>query len=142
MRNWEFTGETKEAYGVTLRRIRAAIDFTLKCGIKVAKGEIGGWIEKESNLSGNAWVSGNEHLLTIGRIGSESDTVTFFRNKAGTIYVDCGCFFGTLNEFRDKIRQTHGDTKHAKVYGIAADLAEAQIDTTPIENEVDKNAAD
>ena len=56
---WEFTGETKIYFGVTLRRIRAAVEFKLKCGIVIAKGELGGWIEKESNLSGDAWVFGN-----------------------------------------------------------------------------------
>ena len=56
---WEFTGETKIHLGTTLKRIRAAVGFKLKCGIVIVKGEPGGWIEKESNLSGNAWVSGN-----------------------------------------------------------------------------------
>ena len=55
---WEFTGETKIHFGITLRRIRAAVEFKLKCGI-IRKGELGGWIEKESNLSGNAWVYGD-----------------------------------------------------------------------------------
>ena len=59
---WEFTGETKIHFGITLRRIRAAVEFKLKCGIVIAKGELGGWIEKESNLSGNAWVSGNAEV--------------------------------------------------------------------------------
>ena len=56
---WEFTGETKIHFGTTLKRIRAAVGFRLKCGIVIVKGELGGWIEKESNLSGDAWVSGN-----------------------------------------------------------------------------------
>ena len=56
---WEFTGETKIRFGTTLKRIRASVEFKLKCGIVIVKGELGGWIEKESNLSGNAWVSGN-----------------------------------------------------------------------------------
>ena len=53
---WEFTGETKVFSGITLKRIRAAVGFRLKCGIAISKGELGGWIEKESNLSGDAWV--------------------------------------------------------------------------------------
>ena len=56
---WEFTGDTKICFGITLRRIRATVEFKLKCGIVVRKGELGGWIEKESNLSGDAWVSGD-----------------------------------------------------------------------------------
>ena len=56
---WEFTGETKIHFGTTLKRIRASVEFKLKCGIVIGKGELGGWIEKESNLSGNAWVCGD-----------------------------------------------------------------------------------
>ena len=61
-KRWEFTGETKIYFGITLKRIRAAVEFKLKCGIVIAKGELGGWIEKESNLSGDAWVSGNARV--------------------------------------------------------------------------------
>jgi carbonic anhydrase/acetyltransferase-like protein (isoleucine patch superfamily) len=47
-RIWEFTGETKDHQGTTLRRIR-----------RISDGELGGWIEKETQVSDNAWVSGN-----------------------------------------------------------------------------------
>ena len=60
-KKWEFTGETKVHFGITLKRIRAFVEFKLKCGI-IRKGELGGWIEKESNLSGNAWVFGNAEV--------------------------------------------------------------------------------
>ena len=58
-RKWEFTGETKVYFGITLKRIRAVVEFKPKCGIFIHKGELGGWIEKESNMYGDAWVSGN-----------------------------------------------------------------------------------
>ena len=61
MRKYEFTGETKTLYdGTTLYRIRALIDIDL--GWKIVKaGELGGWVEKEGNLShiGNCWVYEN-----------------------------------------------------------------------------------
>ena len=55
MKKYEFTGEAKEFFGRTLHRIRAVIDFG-----DVKAGNLGGWIEKEENLSheGKAWVSG------------------------------------------------------------------------------------
>ena len=55
-KKYEFTGETKEFYGRILKRIRAKISFG-----NIISGEIGGWIEKEANLShnGNAWVYDN-----------------------------------------------------------------------------------
>lgn len=60
MKKYEFTGETKTVSflfeDVTLHRIQAITSFA-----SVVAGELGGWIEKEENLShkGNAWVSEN-----------------------------------------------------------------------------------
>ena len=125
MKKYELTGEVKVKFGVTFKRIRALIDFG-----NVKKGELGGFIEKEENLSheNNAWVSGNADYVLIGRIGSRFGFTTFFRNKNNEIYVSCGCFLGTLAKFRKKVKETHGtDTKYAKVYQAAADLAEMQI---------------
>ena len=56
MKKYELTNETKLFYGATLHRIKALKDFG-----NVEKGDLGGWIEKEENLSqvGTAWVSDN-----------------------------------------------------------------------------------
>ena len=70
---WEFTGDTKICFGITLRRIRAAVEFKLKCGIVIAKGELGGWIEKESNLSGNAWVCGNAKVCGDAKVYGDAE---------------------------------------------------------------------
>lgn len=53
MRKYEFTGETINFEGKILHRIKATISFN-----NVKAGDLGGWIEKEVNLShdGNAWV--------------------------------------------------------------------------------------
>ena len=54
MKKYEFTGETKALDNeVALHRIRALRDFG-----DVKAGDLGGWIERESNLShkGNCWV--------------------------------------------------------------------------------------
>ena len=58
---YEFTGEEKSFFGITLKRIRAIRDIE-KYGVKA--GNVGGWIEKEENLSqsGNAWVYGNARV--------------------------------------------------------------------------------
>ena len=60
MKKYEFTGETKQVEllfrTATLHRIKAVAEFGV---VKI--GDIGGWIEKEENLSheGNAWVCGD-----------------------------------------------------------------------------------
>lgn len=75
----------------------------------------------------NAWVFRTNHYLVIGPIGSRDDYTTFFRSKEGIIKVKCGCFRGTTDEFLDKVEKTHSDSKYAKVYRMATEIALAQI---------------
>ena len=140
MKKYEFTGETKQVgfFGnITLKRIRATMEFGI---IKI--GDLGGWIEKEENLShkGDAWVWGNakvcgnaevfsiSHVLVVGPIGSRNDFTTFFRDKDSEITVKCGCFLGKIDKFLEKVCETHGDSKYAIVYRTAAEIAKQQID--------------
>ena len=139
MNKYEFTGETKFWLGRTLRQIREKISFGI-----VKAGEVGGWIEKEGNLSddGNARVYGNaqvygdaqvykqSHFLCIGPIGSRFDFTTFFRTKNSEIYVKCGCFRGNIQEFAEKVSKTHYDSIYAKQYMAAIVAAKACIDLT------------
>ena len=81
----------------------------------------------DARVYGNAEVCGDADYLLIGRIGSRFDFTTFFKNKEKGITVSCGCFLGTIAEFRAKVKSTHGDNKHAKMYNLAADMAELQI---------------
>ena len=86
------------------------------------------WVCGDARVCGDAWVCGDAQILTIGPLGSRNDTTTFFVCKDGKIRASCGCFMGTLDEFREKVIETHGDTKHALTYLKAADLAELQIE--------------
>lgn len=189
---YEFTGETKIVKGITLHRIKALKDFG-----EIRKGDIGGWIEAERNLSiyNTAWVFGQAqvygnafvaegatvddraqiydcchvcgyaaiggsacisddayitHIVTItgnarigknalifnntdfftieGQLGSYFRYTTFFKDNCDNIFVACGCFRGTINEFRRAVKEKYGTTsKQARAYQAAADLAEIQL---------------
>ena len=86
-----------------------------------------------AEVSGNARVYGNAEvseigaIFWIGAVGSRNDTATFFRCRDGSIKVVCGCFFGNLDEFAKKVRKTHGDNDHAKVYMLAIEMAKIRI---------------
>ena len=86
-----------------------------------------------TEVYGNARVYGNAEVCKIGAvfwigaIGSRNRTTTFFRCKDGKIYVSCGCFLGDLEEFSDKVKQTHGDNEHGRVYMLAIEMAKARI---------------
>ena len=63
-------------------------------------------------------------------MGSRCAYTTFAYSKDKCIKVRCGCFFGTIDEFLDKVKETHGDSKHAMVYRAAIEVAKAQIEIT------------
>ena len=56
--------------GHTLYRIRALREIVFTDGAVVARGELGGYIEDEGNLShaGNAWVCGNAWVYGDARV--------------------------------------------------------------------------
>lgn len=147
MKKYELTGETKEIGGKILHRIRALIDIP---EYDVKAGDLGGWIEAEKNLSQNgaawvtgealvtgwarvmdsAWVMKSSDCITIGAIGSRDGTTTFYRCEDEKIYVSCGCFSGSIDDFAAKVKAVHAGTKHERTYLLAIALAKAQLGTT------------
>ena len=131
MKKFELTSETKiNIFGKKLFRIKALISFG-----DVEAGETGGWVEKEGNVnqSGNAWVSGdaevygNADYTTIHGFGTQFRTTTFFRCKDKKVRVACGCFFGTIPEFREQVKNTRKG-KIAEEYLMIADLMEKHFE--------------
>ena len=142
------TEETKEVGGRILHRIQAVRDFDA-----VQKGDLGGWVESEENLShdGNCWVFGDGRVFGDGEvfgnarigvnayissprsyfvqgpIGSRDDFLTYYLDKDKKIYAVTGCFSGTLEEFEKKVKETHGSNKHAKQYLKAAEMARVML---------------
>lgn len=121
MKKFELTAESKiNASGKKLFRIKALISFG-----SVEEGETGGWVEKEDNLSqsGNARVSDNADYATIHGFGTQFRTTTFFRCKDKQVKVSCGCFYGTIPEFCEQVKNTRKG-KIAEEYLMIADLME------------------
>ena len=162
MKKFELTNDTKIVFGKKLFRIKALVSFG-----NVKKDELGGYVEKEENLShagnawvygdaevygnarvcgnawvygdaevcGNAWVYGDAEVCGNARVygnadytcvkgfGTEYRNTTFYRQKNGSIGVKCGCFYGTIDEFREQVNKTR-DGKIAKEYLMIADLME------------------
>ena len=87
----------------------------------------------DARVSGNAQVSGNARVQNCrdysatSCFGSENRTTTFFHTKDDGISVRCGCFYGTLDEFREKVKERHGDSRLAKEYLMLADLMEFRL---------------
>ena len=54
-------------------------------------------------------------ILLIGNIGSRYGYTTIYDTDKG-IYVKCGCFFGTIDEFVIKVKETHKGNEHERDY--------------------------
>ena len=113
--------------------------FQIKCtkafGL-IKEGELGGFIEKEANLSqdGNAWVYGDARVYGDADIdsndkhcgfdcfGSQNRHTHAYMTRLGEVEVTCGCFRGTLDEFVKKVESTHAGTVYEKQYKAIAEL--------------------
>ena len=87
------------------------------------------WVSGNARVSDNAWVSGNARVsdnadyATIHGFGTQFRTTTFFRCKDKQVKVSCGCFYGTIPEFREQVKNTRKG-KIAEEYLMIADLME------------------
>ena len=107
-------------FGVQLFRIKALISFE---GVK--KGDVGGYVENEKNLSqyGNAWVSGNAKVYGDAevsgnawvsgnaKVSGDADYIVFKNNWSSGRYFTytksnkkwkVGCFYGNSEELVEK----------------------------------------
>jgi hypothetical protein len=148
MKKFELISEfVTNVFGKKLFRIKALVSFG-----DVSAGELGGFVEKEENLSnnGNAWVSGNARVSGDALVSGDADfsvvtgfgrcfrATTFFRCKDKILRVQCGCFYGDLAKFREIVKKTHGDSKYAKEYLAIADLMELHFSDEEENQEADK----
>ena len=102
---------------------------------------IGGnvWVDGNAEVYGNAviggneWVDGdariqsNDDLCTFGYFGSSNFHTTAFKIEGGGIGVKNKCFQGTLDEFRNKVKEPHGIKDYAVEYLMIADLIEHKL---------------
>jgi len=100
--------DTITFFGVQLFRIKALISFS---GIE--KGEVGGYIASEKNLSqsGNAWVSGDAWVSGNAWVSGDADYIVFKNTWSSGRYFTytksnkkwrVGCFYGSGAELVEK----------------------------------------
>ena len=111
-KNWKIRKDLSiEVCGHTLFRIECTQDFK-----EIKAGTLGGFIEKEENLDGNAWVSGNAKVYGNALV---SDDAQVYGNAK---------VYGKAWVSDDA--QVYGDAKvydNAKVYGDAQVSDDAQV---------------
>ncbi|HEO0559984.1 TPA: hypothetical protein U9M81_001981 [Streptococcus agalactiae] len=108
--------DTIEVAGKTLFRIKALISFK-----DIRKGEIGGYVEAERNLSqsDNAWVTGNARVSGNAWVETSNDYIVFKNNWSSFRWFTytksnkmwrVGCFYGTGDEL---IKEAYADSEES-----------------------------
>ena len=84
-------------------------------GANLRGADLGGADLGDAYLRCAGKITSVDDILLIGPIGSRADYTHIYRTDKG-VYVKCGCFFGTVDEFASKVKYTHGDNKYANQY--------------------------
>ena len=125
------------AFGIELFQIKCTKSFKY-----ANEGDLGGYVEKEDNLSqsGDAWVSGyaqvygdaqvygnarveNNHMhCGFDCFGSCNRHTHAYKTKGNKVEITCGCFRGSLEEFEKKVEETHKGTIYEKQYKAIINL--------------------
>ena len=79
-----------------------------------------------ADLDGAGKLIGDRPIIQISPIGSRSDFLTAYITDNG-IFLKTGCFFGTVENFKSAIKNTHGDNIHAEEYTAALTLIETHV---------------
>ena len=83
-----------------------------------------------ANLGDAGKLTGDRPYFAVGPIGWRQDVLAAFLTEKG-VFLRAGCFFGTVEEFRDKLQGEHGDNVHAVEYRAALVLVEAHYAAWP-----------
>ena len=85
-------------------------------------------------LRGAGKLSSVNDILIVGPLGSRSAYTQIYRTEQG-LFVKCGCFFGTIDDFATKVKETHGDNEHSKAYTRLIAYAKAHFEVKSNSNQ-------
>jgi hypothetical protein len=84
----------------------------------------------DADLGDAGKLTGDRPYFAVGPIGSRQDVLAAFLTEKG-VFLRAGCFFGTVEEFKGKLQDEHGDNVHAIEYRAALVLVEAHYNAWP-----------
>ena len=124
-KKYELSNETIEIDGITLHRIKALKDFS-----DVKAGDLGGWVEKEDNLSqmGDAWVYDNAEVFGNAKVHGDAEIYRNAKVFGNAKIYDNAEVFGNAEIYGNAV--ISGNAKvfdNAQVYGDAIVYDNARV---------------
>ncbi|MBR4040854.1 MAG: pentapeptide repeat-containing protein [Bacteroidaceae bacterium] len=65
---------------------------------------------------------GTSDILIVGPLGRRKGYTTIYHTEKG-LFVQCGCFHGSMEQFELAVKEIHGNSKHARDYQLLIDFA-------------------
>ena len=84
-------------------------------GANLGGAYLGGAYLRVADLGDWGKIQSPSDILIVGVIGSRNGYTTIFHTDRG-IFVQCGCFKGTLEEFEERVKETHQGNKYERNY--------------------------
>ena len=124
-KKYELSNQTIEIDGITLHRIKALKDFS-----DVKAGDLGGWVEKEDNLSqmGDAWVYENAEVYGNAKVHGDAEIYRNAKVFGNAKIYDNAEVFGNAEIYGNAV--ISGNAKvfdNAQVYGDAIVYDNARV---------------
>ena len=109
-----FSHECEEnSVAVTLKAaVKARADL---CLADLCLADLSGANLREADLGEAGKLVGKRPYFSVGPIGSREDVLQSFLTEKG-IFLMTGCFFGSIEEFKEKLEKEHGDNVHFREY--------------------------
>jgi carbonic anhydrase/acetyltransferase-like protein (isoleucine patch superfamily) len=83
-------------------------------------------VKGKAEIRENAIICTSRQHLVVGPIGSRDDFTTFYASKSD-VYVCCGCFNDTLENFEQAVLEEHNDDIHGIEYKQAIETAKIRF---------------
>ena len=107
--------------------IRETLMEAVKNGANLRGAYLGGANLGGANFGEWGRINNPSDILIVGLIGSRNDYTTIFHTDKG-IFVQCGCFRGTLDEFEAKVKETHQGNQHERDYLALIQFAKVKFE--------------
>ena len=113
---------------LTYVKIGLAVKWAIKNNANLDGANLGGANLDGANLYGATLdgkkLIGKRPIIQVGPIGSRSSYLVGYLVEDG-IAIKAGCFFGTLEEFVERVKYTHDDNEHSREYAAAIEMIKA-----------------
>ena len=103
---------------------KLAVEAAVKGGANLSRADLSRANLSRADLHGAKDI---KDILQIGPIGSRRAYLIAILNDKDEIKITAGCWNGTLDEFKARVKEVHGKTQHGKDYMAAIKLIESRF---------------